>query len=69
MPLFEVAIMEVPTKKDAEENRAEERLAFGPIFVVARDTQAAAIKAVMEHPEDAAKVDKSKMAVLVRPFA
>lgn len=69
MPLFEVAILEVPTKKEAEENNASERLAFGPVFVVAKDGQSAAIKAVLENGEKAGAVDKSKMQVLVRPFA
>ena len=34
MPLFEVAIMELPSKKEIEENGAIEKLAFGPEFVV-----------------------------------
>ena len=69
MPLFEVAILEVPTKKEAEEGGAVEKLAFGPEFVVARDAQSAAIKAVMENADAAGKVDKARMQVLVRPFA
>jgi hypothetical protein len=69
MPLFEIAILEVPTKKEAEESNASERLAFGPTFVVAKDAQSAAIKAVMENAEEAGKVDKARMQVLVRPFA
>lgn len=69
MPLFEVAILEVPTKKEQEEGSALEKLVFGPHFVVAADQQAAALKAVLENPEKASKVDKSRMAVLVRPFA
>lgn len=68
MPLFEVAILEVPGK-DAAENGCVEVLAFGPAFVIAKDGQAAAIKCIMENPEKAAKVDKDRMQVLVRPFA
>lgn len=66
MPLFEVAILETPTKKEAEEGKGE-RLVFGPKAVVARDAQSAAITAVLdgEKPD----VDRSKMQVLVRPFA
>lgn len=67
MPLFEVAILEKPTKKDAEEG-ASEKLVFGPKAVVARDNQSAAIAAVMggDVPQD---LDRSRMEVLVRPFA
>ena len=66
MPLFEVAILERPTKKEAEEGKVE-RLAFGPTAVVAADSQSAAIAAVLdaEHIE----VDRQRMEVLVRPFA
>jgi hypothetical protein len=69
MPLFEVAILEVPTKKQAEEHDQLEKLAFGPIYVIAKDGQSAAIKAVLENPEKASGIDKSRMQVLVRPFA
>ena len=69
MPLFEVAIIELPTKKEAEEGTGQEKLAFGPAFVIAKDGQSAAIKAILENPEKAASVDKSRMQVLVRPFA
>jgi hypothetical protein len=67
MPLFEVAILEKPTKKEAEEGSSE-KLVFGPKAVVARDQQSAAIAAVMgeEVPKDIAR---ERMEVLVRPFA
>ena len=67
MPLFEVAILEKPTKKEAEEG-ASEKLVFGPKAVVARDGQSAAIAAVMggEVPQTIAR---ERMEVLVRPFA
>ncbi len=69
MPLFEVAILEQPTKKDAEEGKGE-RLVFGPQSVVANDAQSAAIAAVMDATGDELKnVDKQRMQVLVRPFA
>ena len=66
MPLYEVAILERPTPKQAEEGQSE-RLVFGPTPVVAADPQSAAISAVMdgEKPE----VDRARMEVLVRPFA
>jgi hypothetical protein len=66
MPLFEVAILERPTKKEIDEGTAQEKLVFGPKAVVASDGQSAAITAVMD---EAPKVDKSRMVVLVRPFA
>jgi hypothetical protein len=67
MPLFEVAILQKPTKKEAEDG-ASEKLVFGPKSVVARDDQSAAIEAVMdgEVPRD---IERSRMEVLVRPFA
>ena len=67
MPLFEVAIMETPTKKDAEEGKTE-RLVFGPKAVVARDSQSAAIAAVMDGGM-ASDVDRTRMNVIVRPFS
>jgi len=69
MPLFEVAILDVPTKKEVEEGTGKERLAFGPVFVVAKDSQAAAMRAVMDNQADMAKVNHDRMQVLVRPFA
>ena len=67
MPLFEVAILETPTKKEAEEGKGE-RLVFGPKAVVSTDQQSAAIVAVLDAAE-IAKCDKNRMQVLVRPFA
>ena len=66
MPLFEVAILERPTKKEADEGTAVEKLVYGPKAVIATDAQSAAISAVME---DAPKVDRTRMVVLIRPFA
>ena len=66
MPLFEVAILEKPTTKDAEEGKGE-RLAFGPKAIVANDAQSAAIAAVLD--DNKIEVDRQRMEVLVRPFA
>jgi hypothetical protein len=66
MPLFEVAIIERPTKKDAEDGKCE-RLAFGPAAVIAADAQSAAIAAVLD--AKTIDVDRQRMEVLVRPFA
>jgi hypothetical protein len=67
MPLFEIAIIQKPTKKELEEGTGQEKLLFGPKPVVARDGQSAAIAAVMG--EDSPKgLDMSRAEVLVRPF-
>lgn len=68
MPLFNVAILEQPSKKD-EEAGATEKLVFGPSWQVARDAQSAAIAAVMSRPADAPVIDMQKAKVLVAPFA
>jgi hypothetical protein len=68
MPLFEVAIIKKPTKKEIEEGSGVEELLFGPKAVLARDGQAAAITAVTG--KDApASLDMTRAEVLVRPFA
>jgi hypothetical protein len=67
MPLFEVAILEKPTKKEAEDGKGE-HLVFGPKAVVATDAQSAAISAVLDEGATI-KVDRARMEVLVRPFA
>lgn len=66
MPLFEVAIIEVPTPKMVEEGKTE-RLVLAPKPVLATDAQSAGIVAVMD--AGALDVDKTRMKVLVRPFA
>lgn len=65
--LYEVAILEKPTKKEVEENGAVEKLVFGPKAVVANDAQSAAISAVLDGAK--IEVDRARMSVLVRPFA
>lgn len=67
MPLFEVAMIEKPTKKQAEDGQGE-KLVMAPRAVLARDRDSAAIIAVMDgqlQPD----VDRSRLEVLVRPFA
>lgn len=65
--LFEVAILEKPTKKEIEEEGKTERLVFGPKAVVANDSQSAAIAAVLDGEK--IEVDRARMTVMVRPFA
>lgn len=67
MPLYEVAILEEPTKKEIEEQSSQERLVFGPASVIARDPQSAGIAAVLDN-EGALKINRARMKVLVRPF-
>lgn len=69
MPLFEVAILQNPTKKAAEESGAGQELIFGPKAVVARDAQSAAISAVLDSNGELHDIDRSRLEVLVRPFA
>lgn len=66
MPLFEIAIIEKPTKKEAEDGAAE-KLVFGPKAVVAKNDQAAVLAAILG--SDKPTLDLSKIEVLVRPFA
>ena len=65
MPLFEVAIIEKPTKKEAEDGKCE-TLVFGPKAIIANDEQSAGIAAVLDQE---VKVNKDRMVVIVRPFA
>lgn len=65
MPLFEVAILEKPTKKELDKG-GQEKLVFGPKAVVARDQQEAVVAAVTGAN---LQLDASRMEVLIRPFA
>jgi hypothetical protein len=68
MPLFEVAIIQKQTKKEAEDGIGGEKLLMKPTYVLAKDGQTAAMISVMG--EDAPKnIDMSRAEVLVRPFA
>lgn len=68
MPLFEVALLKRPTKKEIEEGTGQEELIFGPKAVVAKDAQGAAIAAVMQNKDELEDVDMARTDVLVRPF-
>jgi len=66
MPLFEVAIVEEPTKKEQEEEGKQEVLKyFTPNPIVAKDSHEASIEAYMQC---SGEVDKTRMKVYVRPF-
>lgn len=66
MPLYEVAILQRPTKKEAEDGICE-TLVFGPTSVVAADEQGAVVSAVRKGTVST-DVDDSRLSVLVRPF-
>jgi hypothetical protein len=73
MPLFGVAVVVQPTKKEREEG-ASERLVFGPEWEIGTDAQAVAmrllLKAQREGKLDAANdPDFNRAQVLVCPFA
>ncbi len=66
MPLFEVALVEEPTKKEQEEEGKQDRLVyFTPTPIVAKDSHEASIDAYMACDE---KVEKDRLKVYVRPF-
>ncbi len=67
MPLFEVALLSVPTKKGLEEGESE-KLLLKPTAVVAREAQTAAIQVVMAEQDALKGVDMTKVQVIVRPF-
>jgi len=67
MPLFEVCIIQKPTKKAAEDGELEV-LIVKPQLIVARDTQAAGFEAVFSAASQLPE-DRTRLEVLVRPFA
>ena len=68
MPLFEIAIIQKPTQKEVQEGTGQEKLLFGPKAVLARDSQTAAMSAMMgtDAPQG---LDLSRAEVIVRPVA
>jgi len=65
--LYEVALIQKPTKNEAEDGKQEE-LILPPTPVIACDDKAAGVKAVLDN-KDKITVDLSRVTVLVRPFA
>lgn len=65
MPMFEVAIIEKPTK-NASEDGAVDKLVFGPKAVIAASKEAAIVAATKSYEGTA---EPARMEVLVRPFA
>lgn len=65
--LFEVALVQKPTKKEAEDG-IPEKLILPPTAVIAADDKAAAVQAVAAN-KDKVPGDLTRVEVLVRPFA
>lgn len=65
--LYEVALIEKPTKKELEDGKAE-RLILPPTPVIADNDKSAGVQAVMQN-KDKISGDLSRVEVLVRPFA
>ena len=65
--LYEVAMIQKPTKKESEETNAQEKLIFGPECVIAKDDRMAAVAAIAQAKEKVPS-DLSNVEVLVRPF-
>ena len=68
MPLFEVALIKHPTKKEREDGGLE-TLVMEPTAVLARDQQSAGVQAVLKKSAEIDDADMSRVEVLVRPFA
>lgn len=67
MPIFWVAIEELPTKQEQEEQSLLPKLLVVPTAVEARDDKDAALKVAIDHPM-LKGINRDKLQVLVRPF-
>jgi hypothetical protein len=65
--LYEVALIEKPTKKEQEDGKTE-KLILPPTPILAADDRQAGFKAIIEY-KDKIQVDLQRVEVLVRPFA
>jgi hypothetical protein len=66
--LFEVAVLQKPTAKEAEDGK-QETLVLEPTCVVAVDDKAAAMKVMQKENVKLREMDADRMIMLVRPFA
>lgn len=67
MPLFEVAVLSKPSKKESDEGRTD-ALLLPPTAVVAKDAQGAVLAAAAKAPEVFKDLNLERVEVLVRPF-
>ena len=68
MPLFEVAILEMPTDKEKETGKVE-RLVVEPTAVVAKDAESAKVQVLLDQSINLSSASAERLKVLVRPFA
>ena len=66
MAVFEIIVLEHPSRKAAEDTGALERLILGPIAMVARDATSAGAKTIAEHGEALKGVNTDSMEVVER---
>ncbi len=67
MPLFEVAVLTAPSKKEIEDGATEKLIYFSAPPICARNEQSAVLGVAMS---DAMKgADLNKITIIVRPFA
>lgn len=67
MQLFQVALIQHPTKKETEEGQSS-TLIMEPTAVLAKDHMMAAVQAVAKGKEKIGNIDMARVEVLVRPF-
>lgn len=68
MPLFEIAIVKKPTKKEAEEGTASEELIYwGEKPIIAKDKESAGL--MVMRSKDIPEFDLNRVDLLIRPFA
>ncbi len=70
MPLFGIAVLEQPTKKEREEGKSD-RLLYGPEWDTGADGQAVALKVLLDAQRNGklpGDLDMSRAQVLVSPF-
>ena len=68
MPLFDIAITEAPTPERAEKGDLE-KIIVPPKTIVAKDKNAAALKAITENATVIERADADRVQVHIRPFA
>jgi hypothetical protein len=70
MPLFGIAVLKTPSKKEREEGTGDELL-FGPVWQVGKDGQAVAMKVMLDAQKEGklpADFDLSRAEIQVSPF-
>ena len=67
MAIYWVAVEELPTKKEQDEQNLLPKLLLAPTAIEARDDKDAALKIAMDHPL-LLEANRDRLQVLVRPF-